>query len=120
MADVKISDGLVIIELRGLDKILAFKGRLEIPLSHVRSARVDPQAASGPWHGLRLPGTNVPGVVTAGSFRDEGEWTFFDVHDPSKAVVIELGGHERYKRLVIEVEDPAHVVRSLNQAVAGY
>jgi hypothetical protein len=47
----------------------------------------------------------VPGVITAGTFYQEGERVFWDVHDPESTVVIQLKD-ERYVRLVIEVDDP--------------
>ena len=43
---------------------------------------------------------------------------FYDVDDAQGAVVIELE-HEHYRRLVIEVDDPAGLAASLNAAVAG-
>jgi hypothetical protein len=55
--------------------------------------------------GIRAPGTHVPGVITAGTFYQEGERVFWDVHDPESTVVIQLKD-ERYVRLVIEVDDP--------------
>ena len=81
------------------------KSRLEIPLAHVVGAEVDPEIARE-WHkGIRAPGTHVPGVITAGTFRQDGERVFWDVHDPERAVMIQLRD-ERYARLVIEVENP--------------
>ena len=47
----------------------------------------------------------MPGVITAGTFYQEGERVFWDVHDPESTVVIQLKD-ERYVRLVIEVDDP--------------
>jgi hypothetical protein len=55
-------------------------------------------------YGLR--GTYVPGVITAGTFYQEGERVFWDVYDPDSTVVIQLKD-ERYVRLVIEVDDPS-------------
>jgi hypothetical protein len=49
----------------------------------------------------------VPEVITAGTFFQDGDRVFWDVHDPEKTVVIRLED-ERYARLVIEVEDPLH------------
>jgi hypothetical protein len=60
---------------------------------------------------LRMPGTYLPGVIKAGSYyryRD-GRWSFWDVCDRRKAVVIELRD-EPYARLVVEVEEPRAVV----------
>ena len=57
----------------------------------------------------------VPGAITAGTYYQEGELVFWDVHDPEKTVVIELKD-ERYRRLVIEVKDPEATVALVNEA----
>jgi hypothetical protein len=50
----------------------------------------DPAIAHGWWRGLRMPGTNIPGVLTAGTFYQDGKRVFWDVHNPENTVVIEL------------------------------
>ena len=105
-------------EIEGFDKILALKGHLEIPLAHVTSARHDPDAAKGWWHGVRLPGTDLPGIVTAGSFYQKGRLVFYDVHHAEQAVVVELA-HEDYDRLIVEVRDPAATVEMITSAIGN-
>ena len=113
MVDISIANGRVHLEVEGLDKLWALRSSLEFPVDHIRSARVDREAARGWWHGFRLPGTNLPGIITAGNFYMPGDGlVFFDVHDPERTVVLELH-HEHYKRLVIEVADPASDVEKL-------
>ena len=115
MVEISITSGRVHFEVKGWDKLWALASRLEIPLEHIQGARVDPEPARGWWHGFRLPGTNIPGLLTAGSFYQHGGFVFYDVHDPDKTIVLELD-HEYYKRLVIEVADPAAAVRMLHDA----
>ena len=55
---------------------------------HIAGVRADPEAARGWYHGIRLPGTNVPGVITAGTFYQDGKRVFWDVHRPEKTIVI--------------------------------
>jgi hypothetical protein len=99
-----------------MDRLWALKSRLEIPLYHVLGAEVDPQVARE-WHkGIRAAGTHVPGVLTAGTFYQEGERVFWDVHDPDKTVVIRLRD-ERYVRLVIEVENPPATATAIQGAL---
>ncbi|MEA2633395.1 MAG: hypothetical protein QOH92_162 [Chloroflexota bacterium] len=58
-------------------------------------------------------------IVMAGSFLFlDGEHAFWDVHDPDRTVVIELD-HERFAKLVLEVEDPQGTAAAINAAVAG-
>ncbi len=109
MVDLSISEGKLLLDVRGADKLWALKSSLEIPLQHVAGIPADPEAARGWWHGLKLPGTNIPGVITAGTFYQDGKRVFWDVHDPEKTVVIDLHD-ERYNQLVVEVADPAAAV----------
>ncbi|MEV7791295.1 hypothetical protein [Streptomyces sp. NPDC087512] len=117
MAHISIDDGNLIVEIEGLDKLWALKSRLTIPLAHVRGATADPGIVKEP-KGLRSPGTHLPGVVTAGTFHIDGERVFWDVHDPAKAVVIQLAD-ERYARLVIQVPDPRATVALVEDALPG-
>ncbi|CAN5856570.1 hypothetical protein BH11GEM2_BH11GEM2_24630 [soil metagenome] len=112
MVEISIADGRVHFEVKGWDKLWALHSRLEIPVEHIRAVRADPEPARGRWHGFRLPGTQIPGLLTAGTFYQDGEWVFYDVHHPDNTIVLELD-HEHYKRLVIEVADPAAAVALL-------
>lgn len=62
-------------------------------------------------------GTNLPGVLAAGTFFSHGGLVFWDVRDPEKTVIVSLA-HEHYKKLIIEVQDPA-ATASLLGGVTG-
>jgi hypothetical protein len=109
MVDLSVSGGNLVLHVRGADKLWALKSSLEIPLAHIVEIRADPSIAHGWWHGLRMPGTNIPGVLTAGTFYQHGKRVFWDVHNPDNTVVIELKD-ERYNELIIEVADPQAAV----------
>ena len=117
MARVLINGTELVVEVEGVDKILAFKSRIVIPLRHVRGATADPGIAREP-KGRRSPGTHVPRLVVAGTFHQEGDRIFWDVRDPSKAIVIELED-ERFRRLVVEVENPRATVSEINQSAGA-
>lgn len=115
MATISIDDDDLIVDVQGLDKLWALKSRLTIPLTNVRGATADPSITSEP-KGWRGPGTHLPGVVVAGTFHQDGQRVFWDVHDKGKAVVIELND-DTYQRLVIEVDDPHATVDLIERAV---
>jgi hypothetical protein len=117
MAKVSISDETLVVDVEGMDKLWALKSRLTIPLANVRGATADPGMMREP-RGVRVPGTRIPGVITAGTFRHDGERVFWDVHDGAKAVVIQLAD-ERYDRLVIEVDDPSSTVDLIEGALVS-
>jgi hypothetical protein len=118
MVRISINGDRVLMEVQGWDKLWALKSQLEFPLDHITEVRIDPEPARGWWHGLRFPGTNIPGVLTAGSFYQHDGAVFYDVHDPERTIVLELN-HEHYQRLVVEVEDPQDAVTLLEKAMAG-
>ncbi len=116
VAEVELTENALIVHVRGMDRLWALKSRLEMPLSHVVGAEVDPQVAREWRKGIRAPGTHVPGVITAGTFYQEGDRVFWDVHDPERSVVIQLRD-ERYARLVIEVDDPPATAAAIQRAL---
>jgi hypothetical protein len=116
MVDLSIAEGKLTLHVRRADKLWAFKSSLEIPLVHIAGVRADPESARGWYHGIRMPGTNVPGVITAGTFYQDGKRVFWDVHRPEKTIVIDLRD-ERYNELVVEVDDPEAAVRLIQNAL---
>lgn len=118
MVSISVAGDMLRLDVEGADKLWALKSSLEIPLRHVVAIRADTAIARGWWHGLRMPGTNIPGVLTAGTFYQDGKRVFWDVHDPDKTVVIELRD-ERYNELIIEVEDPQAAVEMVNAALSN-
>lgn len=119
MTEVEITEDTLTVHVLGWDRPWALKSRIEVPLAHVASAKVDPEIARREWwKGIKAPGTELPGVIKAGTFYQWREHVFWDVHDPDKTIVIELGD-ERYARLVIEVEAPPTTVAAIKQALGG-
>ena len=112
MTRVNIIDSALRIEVQGLDKLWSLTSRLEIPLEHV----IDVRPADDQPGGLRALGTCIPGVITAGTFVQEGDLVFWDVHDPTKAITLDLRD-ERYSKLIIEVADPAETISDLKNAL---
>jgi hypothetical protein len=118
MVTVSLDGDRIRFEVEGWDKLWALKSQLEIPLAHVTGVRMDPDAARGWWHGIKFPGTNIPGILTAGTFYQNDGVVFYDVHDPEQAIVLDLD-HERYSKLVIGVEQPAETVAMIKAAIGG-
>jgi len=116
MVDLSVAEGKLTLHIRGADKLWTLRSSLEIPLVHIAGVRADPEAARGWYHGIRMPGTNVPGVITAGTFYQDGKRVFWDVHEPEKTIVIDLHD-ERFNQLVVEVDDPEAAVRLIQKAL---
>lgn len=116
MALVELTSDTLVVHVTGMDKLWALKSRLEVPLQHVIGVEVRPAEVNNWWRGIRLPGTYLPGVVTAGTFYRSGEWVFWDVHNPDKTIAIHLD-HEHYARLVIEVDEPDVTAAAISRAI---
>lgn len=118
MVEIRIESDKAIFEVQGWDKMWSLRSQLEIPLAHIRGAYADPEPAMGWFQGFKIAGTHLPNIFRAGTFYQQGELVFWDVHDPAKTIVIELE-HERYKKLIIEVADPEREVRKISAGLAG-
>ena len=117
MADIEITDTAVIVHIRGADRFFALASRLEVPLRHIAAVEISPPDAHGVWHGLRMGGTNLPGVITAGRFLQHGEWAFWDIHDPEKSIALRLHD-EGYAKLLIGVDDPQATASAIRSALS--
>jgi hypothetical protein len=109
----------VVIRPRGLHRLWALKREVRIPRVQLKrvEAGVSPDARARLWHSLRLPGTSVPWLITAGSYRFAGRWAFWDVvGNGEKAVTLRTEGH-RYADLVVDVEDPGATVDAVQRAI---
>lgn len=114
MIKPEIVDKTLVLTVEGADKIWALKSELRIPLDHITAVRADKDVVKGWWHGFKFPGSNIPGVLTAGTFYQDGKRIFWDTHYPKEAIVISLD-HEHYNELIIEVEDPELFVKRMEE-----
>jgi hypothetical protein len=116
VAEVELDDTTLTVKIEGWDRVWALRSQLTIPLEHVQGAREDPEVKLS-WKMLKVAGTHLPGVIAAGSFYEKGGLVFWDVHDEEQTVVIDLTD-ERYKRLVIQVDDPTETVTRIQDALS--
>lgn len=102
----------------GADRLWALRSRLTIPLDRVIDAEPAAEEAKKWLHGIRVGGAHIPGVISAGTFHSHGEWVFWDVHHPEKAIAVRVRD-DRYGRLVVEVDDPEGTLEAIRRAAAG-
>ncbi len=115
---LSISDQSLELDVVGWDKLWSFKSSISVPLQHIIDVERATEEAKKWFHGWRVPGTNVPGVITAGTYYDGSGRVFWDVHDAEKAIEIKLRD-ERYQRLVVEVQDPTAAIAEIRQALGA-
>jgi hypothetical protein len=111
---VSIEGENLILELHGVDRILAFQRSMTIPLKHIVSVSTE----KVPWLSAQVksPGTNIPGVVKDGHYLATDGWVFYEMHNPDKCITINLNDDE-YKRVVFQVEDKESVATLIRQVI---
>jgi hypothetical protein len=116
MATIMVEGDRLKIRLSGWQAWFALKREIDVALSNVISAQAGTLTSKRP-DGIRLPGTYVPGVITAGSYwwKEHG-WSFWSVRHDERAIDIRLHD-ERYNRVVIEVAYPDATATMIAEAV---
>lgn len=119
MVEISIEDTTLHINIKGWDVLFSLKSHLQVAVKNIKDARIDAEKARSWPEGLRLPGSFLPGVITAGSYYElgAGKWEFWDVHNPESSIVIELE-NEPYERLIIEVPNPQEAVSKIRAAMS--
>ncbi|HLT49465.1 MAG TPA: hypothetical protein VKZ90_03370 [Aequorivita sp.] len=111
MVQIEREGGNFIFEIVGLHKLWALTSRLTIPISHIVDAYPNEQRLDF-IPGLRMPGTHIPGLITAGTYILKDGTIFCDVVNHDNSIVVELRD-EHYRMLVIEVKEPLAAIRFL-------
>ena len=57
-ADIQIEDGSLIVKIHGIDKLLTFTGKIEIPLEHISSVEKAPEITRKEI-GVKLVGAGI-------------------------------------------------------------
>lgn len=102
MASVKIENGNLSIKLSLLDRVLAFHGSFEMPLSHVTNAYVSDFEDLELQY--KLEGTNWGLIKSAGVFANPQGLIFVDLAGQGDCLVIETRG-ERFQRIAVQLSD---------------
>lgn len=110
MAKLIIDDQKVTVYLSAVEKLEALHGNVTVPRSAVAQVRAVPDGMAE-VHGLRAPGTGLPGVIKIGTWRSRKGRTFAVCHGRRPAIVLDLIGSS-YHRLVVTLDDPEQAMRS--------
>jgi hypothetical protein len=111
---IDFEDEALVVRFAGLDALTTLTRELRIPYTAIGSASIgmkDPPGVLAFKIGLSTPPF---GTTQRGRFREHGRWSFLDVDDRERAVVLDLTGHD-YRRIVLTVDDPESFVRKLRE-----
>lgn len=104
MADVFLDRDLVHVVLSPTEQLGALRGELSVPLDRIRAVTVAPDPFDA-VHGIRAPGTGLPGVIALGTWRSRRHGrSFVAAYRGRPALVLELEG-ERLDRIVVSTDD---------------
>ncbi|MFZ0995512.1 MAG: hypothetical protein WAO09_05990 [Candidatus Dormiibacterota bacterium] len=103
------------VELSRLEKAEAVHGDVRVPLSSVRDVEVVDQPLDL-IHGVKLPGTGIPGRTAVGTWISPDGRTFAVEHHASRGVVLRLEG-QTYQQLIVGCDQPEDVAASLRAAI---
>ena len=106
-------EGLVL-RYGGLDAAAVTVHEVRVPYSAIGAVSIglsDPPGALAWRIGLSTPPF---GTTQRGRFREHGRWSFLDVTDRERTVVVDLTGH-RYRRVALTVDDPETFAASVRE-----
>lgn len=108
MATIEIKDSSLLVNVEGIDKILALRSSITVPLGHITGVTARPDISQVMYMPVesQFRGVRNPGHVLAGTLvmADGSGNVFCDVRNEKNAVSIDLQ-HDEFKRLILEVSD---------------
>jgi hypothetical protein len=107
-------DDRLLVRPVGLVRVWALSTGIDVPITAVVDVGVHER--KGLLRGWRAPGTHLPGVMTAGTFRSRGEKDLWMAGRAARLLVIELHG-ETYRHVIVQVEDPEAATEALRAAM---
>lgn len=115
MATLIREDDTLVLQLTTMEKVEGLHGDLRIPFSSVQSVTILEDAVHA-VHGLKMPGTRIPGVLAMGTYMSNEGKTFAIVHHQTKRGVKVALTEALFDTLIVGVDDPEYVVSSLGLA----
>ena len=112
MVKVTATENEFVFDILGSHKLWAFKSKIKVKKENIVTV-TQTKEEFGNWIGLKMPGTKLPWVITAGTYIKKGERNFWDVCSRKNAITVELK-NSNYSKLIIEVENPIETINLLN------
>lgn len=113
---INLENNFLNIKLNPLEVILSHRGSLRIPLDHVVKA----STKNPGWNlgQLRAPGTHVPFLLKAGTYRGANSKDFWHTTVGGSYLVIELKNWD-YQRIVLTIGNNKVWAEQINQAAGA-
>ena len=113
MVSITLKENEFIFDILGSHKFWAFENKITVPKSKIIRAYQSNDEFTF-WIGWKMPGTQLPWVITAGTYIKKGKRNFWDVCNKKNVIIVELDDFY-YNKLIIEVENPVIIMKVLNE-----
>ena len=108
--ELKIVNGILKIQFTTAEKILSVHGSMEIPVSKI--TEVTRMLLDPTWKEIRMPGTNLPGIIKAGSYFTNRGKEFWYLTWGKEGLRIGLRD-QTYKRIILGIDDSSFWIAKL-------
>jgi len=116
MATLRTDGSQLVVAMTRLERLAALHVDVRVPLGSVTA--VGPTSSSRQLiHGLRAPGTWIPGVALYGTIRHDGQRDFAALHGHGPAVVVDLVD-QPFRKLIVSVPDATATIEALGFATS--
>ncbi len=112
MVSVTANENEFVFDILGSHKFWAFENKIRVPKDKILRAYQSQDEFSF-WIGWKMPGTQIPWLITAGTYIKKGKRNFWDVCNKKNAIIVELKD-SNFSKLIIEVENPRETMQILN------
>lgn len=114
MVKVHATETHYVFTILGWHRIWSFESQIKVEKQNIISAAQSQDEFTW-WIGWKIPGTQLPGIITAGTYIKKGERNFWDVSNKKNAIVVTVQ-NSSYHKLIIEVENPTETIKLLNNS----
>ena len=112
MAELVREDSALVLKLSTIEKAEGVHGDITVPFSSVQEITVVDDIIHA-VHGIKLPGSRIPGIFAMGTFLSGNEKLFAIVHHQNqRGVRVRLHG-ETFDTLLVGADNPEKLVESL-------
>lgn len=115
MPTLELTNDELIVRLTFWEAVASLHNSIRTPLKNVRGA-TDDEGFRALVLGIRSRGTNVPGLISAGTYRKSGHRHFVFVTRKGHPLSIELP-NEKWARIIVGVADARGMAVRINAAI---
>ena len=113
MAELKIEDGNLVLELSRLEKAEGVHGDLRVPVSSVQNVEVLEDAHTPADHGFKF-GTRIYGTIEVGTMSSKDKKVFAAVHrNTPRGIRVVLQG-ESHDEWIVGCDNPEEVLSAIS------